>query len=115
MSAHDCASTNVGRRQNMPRTWVYDPHSGGGKIPMTVRERTKNRILAHASKHYAGKYTRLDVHFRGQLCYIDAYTEPAVPPGFDSTVFGESREEYLQRLRILLFTSAVSAILAMSS
>ena len=43
----------------MPRTWVYDPHSGGVKIPMAVRERTKNRILAHASKHYAGKYTRL--------------------------------------------------------
>jgi hypothetical protein len=66
---------------------------------MAVRERTKNRILAHASKHYAGKYTRLDVHFRGQLCYIDAYTEPSVPPGFDPAVFGESREEYLQRLR----------------
>jgi len=43
----------------MPRTWVYDPHSGGVKIPIAVRERTKNRILAHASKHYAGKYTRL--------------------------------------------------------
>jgi len=69
------------------------------KIPIAVRERTKNRILAHASKHYAGKYTRLDMHFRGQLCYIDAYTEPSVPPGFDPAVFGESREEYCQRLR----------------
>jgi hypothetical protein len=83
----------------MPRTWVYDPHSGGVKIPMAVRDRTQKRILAHAQKHYAGKYTRLDVHFRGQLCSIDAYTEPSVAPGFDPAVFGESREDYLQRLR----------------
>jgi len=39
------------------------------------------------------------VHFRGQLCYIDAYTEPAVPSSFDPAVFGASREAYLQRLR----------------
>ena len=83
----------------MPRTWVYDPHSGGVKIPMAVRDRIQKRILAHAQKHYAGKYTRLEVHFRGQLCYIDAYTEPSVAPGFDPAVFGESREDYLQRLR----------------
>jgi len=42
---------------------------------------------------------RLDVHFRGQLCYIDVYTEPSGPPGFDPTAFGEAREAYLQRLR----------------
>ena len=37
------------------------------------------------------------MHFRGQLCYIDAYTAPYVAPDFDPAVFGESREEYLQR------------------
>ena len=26
---------------------------------------------------YAGKYTRLEVRFRGALCYIEAYKEPA--------------------------------------
>ncbi len=81
------------------KVWVYDPHSGGVKIPEAVRERTRSRILAHAEKHYAGKYTRIDVRFHGQLCYIDAYTEPCVSPDFDPAVFGESREEYIERLR----------------
>jgi hypothetical protein len=72
------------------KVWVYDPHSGGVKIPEAVRERTRRRILAHAEKHYAGKYTRIDVRFHGQLCYIDAYKEPYVSPGFDPAVFGES-------------------------
>ena len=62
-------------------------------------DRTRNRILAYAKKHYSGKYTRIDVRFRGQLCYIDAYTEPYVPPDFDVSVFDESREEYIERLR----------------
>ncbi len=39
------------------------------------------------------------IPFRGQLCYIDAYTEPYVPHDFDASVFGESREEYIERLR----------------
>ena len=83
----------------MRKVWVYDPHSGGVKIPQAVRDRTRNRILAYAEKHYAGKYTRIDVRFHGHLCYIDAYTEPYVPPDFDPSVFGESREEYIERLR----------------
>ena len=44
--------------------WVYDPHSGGTKIPPAVQERTARRILAYAEAHYAGKYTRIDVRFR---------------------------------------------------
>ena len=83
----------------MRKTWVYDPHSGGVKIPQAVRDQTRNRILAYAEKHYAGKYIRIDIRFRGQLCYIDAYTEPYVPLDFDASVFGESREEYIERLR----------------
>ncbi len=79
--------------------WVYDPHSGGVKIPEAVREKIRRRILAHAEKHYAGKYSRIEVRFHAQLCYIDAYREPSVSPDFDPTVFGESREEYIERLR----------------
>jgi hypothetical protein len=83
----------------MRKVWVYDPHSGGVKIPQAVRERTRTRILAYAGKHYSGRYTRIDVRFHGQLCYIDAYTEPYVPPDFDASALGESREEYIERLR----------------
>jgi len=61
--------------------WVYNPHTGGKRIPPAVRARTQRRILDYADKHYAGKFTRIDVRFRGPLCYIDAYTEPDVPPG----------------------------------
>jgi len=83
----------------MPYTWVYDPHSGGTKIPKAVQERTRSRILAYAEKRYSGKYTRIDVRFRGQLCYIDAYREPYVPPRFNSKLYGESRDEHIERLR----------------
>jgi hypothetical protein len=48
-------------------------HSGGVKIPQAVRDRTQNRILAYAEKHYSGNYIRIDVSFHGQLCHIDAY------------------------------------------
>jgi hypothetical protein len=79
--------------------WVYDPHSGGVKIPERVQQRTRQRILVYAEQHYAGKYTRLDVRFRGQFCYIDAYTEPHLPPDFPLPNWPESRQEHLERLR----------------
>lgn len=84
----------------MPRKmWVYDPQSGGIKIPPKVQPEIRQRILAHAERHYAGKYNRIDVRFRAQFCYIDAYTEPYVPDDFNIEHLGESREEYIERLR----------------
>lgn len=79
--------------------WVKDPNSGGAKIPPAVQERTKQRLLKYAEANYAGKYTRLDIRFRSQFCYIDAYTEPdypgtSAPPYFDGTL-----EEFLDRQR----------------
>jgi hypothetical protein len=82
----------------MPR-WVRDPHAGGVKIPKRVQESTKQRILAYAEAQYAGKYTRLDIRFRAQFCYIDAYTEPFVADDFPPPGFPESRETYLERMR----------------
>ena len=81
------------------RTWIRDPDSGGIKIPKAVQERTSRRISAYAEKNYAGKYTRLDIRYRAQFCYIDAYTEPAVGANFPPPGFPESREAYLERLR----------------
>ena len=83
----------------MAKRWVYSPQSGGAKIPPAVQDRVRARILAHAEQHYAGKYNRIDVRFRGQFCYLDAYTEPWIPEDYDPDVYGESREEHLERLR----------------
>ena len=83
----------------MRRHWVFDPHSGGVKIPPAVRARTVERIEKYAAKHYAGKYTRLGIRFRGPLCYIDAYVEPEKPSAKLLKVTGETREQFLERLR----------------
>ena len=81
------------------RGWVYDPHSGGVKIPATVRQRTERRIRSYAEARYAGKFIRLDIRFRGPLCYIDAYTEPEAPSASLLRTLGVTREQYLQRAR----------------
>ena len=81
------------------RTWVYDPHSGGVKIPPLVRERTERRITEHAQKRYAGRYARLAIRFRGALCYIDAFVEPEEPTRGQLRSLGETREQHVARLR----------------
>jgi hypothetical protein len=78
--------------------WVFDPHAGGVKIPETLKEATKTRILAHAEKHYAGRYAQLDIRFKGALCYIDAFTEPDTR-GSPWRATGETREQFVGRLR----------------
>ena len=83
----------------MKKMWVYDPQSGGITIPEAIKPKIMQRILAHAEKNYAGKYNRIDVRFRGNFCYIDAFTEPYVPKNFNSKLFGESRTEHIERLR----------------
>ena len=84
----------------MPRgVWVYDPGAGGVKIPEAVRRRTEQRIRRYAEQRFAGRYTRLEIRFRGKFCYIDAYTEPVDTPGWPPPDWPESREEHLERLR----------------
>ena len=81
------------------RVWVYNPHTGGVKIPAAVRMRTEQRIRAYAAARYAGKFAQLDIRFRGALCYIDAFTEPEKPsPGLLRSL-GETRQQYYDRLR----------------
>ena len=81
------------------KQWMFDPDSGGVKIPDTVKRRTEQRVRAYAEQHFAGKYTRLDIRFRGQFCYIDAYTEPILRDGWPPDDWPETREEYVERLR----------------
>ncbi len=80
------------------KVWVYDPHSGGKTIPPEVRKRTAARIEKHAQAKYAGKFTRLDIRFRGALCYIDAFTEPDEPDKELLKITRETREQYRERL-----------------
>ena len=76
---------------------------GGGSRKQTisdaVRARTQQRILACATEHFEGKYTRIDVRFRGAFCYVDAYQEPDPSEGYPGRARGETQEECLQRLR----------------
>jgi hypothetical protein len=76
------------------RGWVFDPHSGGVKMSEQVRKRTVERIERYAAEHFAGLYTRLDIRFRGALCYIDASTEPDEPSESLLRATGQTREEY---------------------
>ena len=81
------------------KVWMRDPDSGGVKIPPAVRTRIAERITRYAQAHYAGKFTRLDIRFRGVFCYIDAYTEPPEPSPDLLKATGETCEQYLERLR----------------
>jgi hypothetical protein len=78
----------------------FFPGSGGIRIPETEKRRTEARICGYAAQHFAGCYARLDIHFRGQFCYIDAYVEPEPPaPDWPPPGWPESREQYIERLR----------------
>ncbi|MBX3056685.1 MAG: hypothetical protein KF770_09455 [Anaerolineae bacterium] len=81
------------------KRWVFDPNSGGKKIPESKKQEVTQRIEKFAAEHYAGKYTRLDIRFRGQFCYIDAYTEPYLSDGWPPADWPETREEMMERLR----------------
>jgi len=79
---------------------VVAPERGGVSIPEAVQRRTTERIGRYAERHFAGRYTKLDIRFRGQLCYIDAYREPeALGPSWPPPDWPETREELLERLR----------------
>ena len=82
-----------------PQQWAFDPGSGGKKIPPSVKAYVKKRILALAEKEFKGKYTRIEIRFRSQFCYMDAYTEPVLTEGWPPEDWHESREEYAERLR----------------
>lgn len=81
------------------KEWGYDPHIGGVKIPEHVKRDVETRIQRCAEKHYHGKYTRIDVRFRGQFCYIDACTDPSVPRNWPLTGISETKEEHIARRR----------------
>jgi hypothetical protein len=90
-----------GRQKIMPTSgqWVFDPNSGGKKIPSLVQVDVDRRIKRVAEEHFRGLYTHLDIRYRGQFCYIDAYTEPKIEENWPPADWHETREEYLERMR----------------
>jgi len=57
------------------------------------------RIESVAENHFKGKYIRLDIRFKGQFCYIDAYEEPDLREGWPPEEWPETREDYVERMR----------------
>lgn len=81
------------------KQWMFDPNSGGKKIPASKKQEITQRIEQFAVENYAGKYLRLEIRFRSQFCYIDAYTEPVVDEGWPPKDWPETRDEMIERLR----------------
>lgn len=79
--------------------WVFDPYAGGKKIPETEKVEIQKRIHAIADEQFKGRYKRLGIRFRGQFCYIDAYTEPQISENWPPSDWPETKEEYLERMR----------------
>lgn len=65
--------------------WTFNPHSGGRPVPEIVRQTTRAAILGHAEAHFVGRYRGIDVRFRAQFCYVDAYLEPVEQPTNDDS------------------------------
>jgi hypothetical protein len=81
------------------KQWMFDPASGGIKIPLTVQTDVKKRIRAVAEQEFQDKYTRLDIRFKNQFCYMDAYTEPVLQDDWPPDDKYETCVEYYERLR----------------
>lgn len=82
---------------NAGKVWMLSPPGTGGMpIPPDVQARTRERLEEFAAEHYAGKYTRLDIRYKGKFCYIDAYT---TAPPFQSF---EGRTETEAEFRVRL-------------
>jgi hypothetical protein len=78
---------------------TFNPNTGGMEIPPAVQADVEKRIHAVAEMEFKGKYTRLEIRFNEQFCYVDAYTDPALMPGWPPAGGPETREEFAQRLR----------------
>jgi hypothetical protein len=79
--------------------WVFNPDAGGKKIPEMVKRDVEKRIHLVAEEQFKGRYNRLEIRFRGQFCYIDAYTEPRISENWPPPHWPETNKEYLERLR----------------
>jgi hypothetical protein len=83
------------------KMWGFNPNAGGSKIPDSVKHDVEKRINNIAEQHFKGKYTHLELRFKGQFCYIDAYQEPDVSDNWHPINWHETREKYIERMRYI--------------
>jgi hypothetical protein len=86
----------------MKKIWQLDPNSGGVKVPEKIKEDITQRITKIAEENFKGKYLKLQIKFKNQFCYIDFfedYTEKNVPTTFSESLYGMSKEEYVEKRR----------------
>lgn len=86
----------------MPRkVWTFSPQSGGQKIPPRVQKEVRERLRDYAQERYGDikGLIQIDVRYKGQFCYIDAYDEPPEPDEKTLQMWGETRTEYFERWR----------------
>jgi len=81
------------------KTWSFNPHTGGVKISSAKQPEVRQRIERYAALNYTGRYIRLEIRFRGALCYIDAFTEPQPPSPSQLKITKETKEQFIERLR----------------
>ena len=61
----------------MKRQWGFDPHAGAVKISSARKSEVEERIKRYAREKLKAKCDRVEVRFRGALCYVTALqTEP---------------------------------------
>lgn len=74
-----CLYKNVAETPIVPKhQYATDSAQETKSIPNLVRDNLSERILSYAKKHFRGKFTHIALHFRGALCCIDAYSDPAI-------------------------------------
>ena len=56
----------------MKRQWVFDPHSGGVKLSQSRKIEVEKRIKKYFNRNLMDKCDRVEVRFRGALCYVTA-------------------------------------------
>jgi hypothetical protein len=59
--------------KKMKKPWVFDPHSGGIKISPNRKVEVEKRIHSYVDQNLKDKCDRIEVRFRGALCYVVAY------------------------------------------
>ena len=82
----------------MPKGWTWVP-AEPKSVPYAVQVSVQQRIEEYAVKKYSGRFTRLDIRFRGRFCYVDAFKEPDKKSNMPPSWFDGTPDQWWQQLR----------------